>query len=239
MANRRMDGDRRGVADDLARCSLFEGLSVQEDLGRYCPTATTRCFQDKDTIYSQGELCPDLFCVVAGQVKLARVSSEGDGFTTALLTGGELFGPALSGSPGPEAQETATVRRGATVWRVPAREFNALLLHQPPLCLRLVGTLARRQQQLERRLACLALKRTEARLAETFRELSGGFETRCEHGFGQHLRITQQELADLVGASRPVVSSILNRLRDRGVLGYSREYVCVRDLDAIERLIGE
>ncbi len=99
--------------------------------------------------------------------------------------------------------------------------------------------LVRRQQQAERRLACLALKRTEARLAETLRELSGGFEKRCEHGFGQHLRITQQELADLVGASRPVVSGILKRLRDQGVLGYSRDYVCVRGLDAIERLIGE
>ena len=48
---------------------------------------------------------------------------------------------------------------------------------------------------------------------------------------------TQQELADLVGASRPAVSTILNRLRARGVLGYSREYVCVRRIDDITSLI--
>ena len=51
--------------------------------------------------------------------------------------------------------------------------------------------------------------------------------------------MTQQELADLVGASRPVTSTILNRLRGKGVLGYNREYVCVRDIDAIGQLIGE
>lgn len=72
---------------------------------------------------------------------------------------------------------------------------------------------------MERRLESFAFKRTQARLAETLRELSGGFATRCEHGFGQHVRLTQQELADLVGASRPVVSTILNTLRDKGVLG--------------------
>jgi CRP-like cAMP-binding protein len=90
---------------------------------------------------------------------------------------------------------------------------------------------------MERRLESFAFKRTEARLAETFRELSGGFATRCDHGFGQHLRLTQQELADLVGASRPVVSTILNKLRDKGVLGYNREYVCVRRIEDIEKLI--
>ena len=57
------------------------------------------------------------------------------------------------------------------------------------------------------------------------------------HGFGQHLRLTQQELADLVGASRPVVSTILNKLRAKGVLGYNREYVCVRRIEDIENLI--
>jgi CRP-like cAMP-binding protein len=90
---------------------------------------------------------------------------------------------------------------------------------------------------MERRLESFAFKRTEARLAETFRALSGGFATRCDHGFGQHLRLTQQELADLVGASRPVVSTILNKLRDKGVLGYNREYVCVRGFEEIAKLI--
>ena len=51
--------------------------------------------------------------------------------------------------------------------------------------------------------------------------------------------LTQQELADLVGATRPVVSTILNRLRKQGVLGYTREYVCVRAIETIEQLIGE
>jgi hypothetical protein len=44
-------------------------------------------------------------------------------------------------------------------------------------------------------------------------------------------------LADLVGASRPVVSTILNRLRDKRVLGYNREYVCVRGFEEIAKLI--
>jgi len=56
---------------------------------------------------------------------------------------------------------------------------------------------------------------------------------------GKHIRLTQQELADLVGATRPVVSTILNRLRKQSVLEYSHEYLCVRSIETVEQLIGE
>ncbi len=122
------------------------------------------------------------------------------------------------------------------VWQVPIGEFQHLLISHPVVSWEFIAIQARRQRQIERRLEGLAFKRTEVRLAETLIELSGNFATRCEHGFGQHLRLTQQELADLLGASRPVVSTILNKLRNKGILGYNREYVCVRDIDEIKKL---
>jgi|SRR5215470_13635733 len=223
--------------DDLRRCALFAGVAF-DAVRRDCATAKIRSFAHASAIYSQGEHCSDVFCVLGGQVKLARVSQAGDEFTTGLRTTGELFG-ALDGADSSSAQDTATAKGSVTLWSAPYVEFRNLMLHQPVFGLHVVEALARRQRQMERRLECFALKRTETRLVETLRELSGGFEARCEHGFGQHIRLTQQELADLVGASRPVTSTILNGLRGKGVLGYNREYVCVRDIDAVEQLIGE
>jgi CRP-like cAMP-binding protein len=226
------------LGDLIKRCALLEGLSAQ-DLQRDCPTATLYSFRHASAIYHQGKRCDDLFCLLDGQIKLARVNREGRELTTALMTSGEFFGPALGAQGVRQALETATARGSVTVWRVAAKEFHRLLLNQPVLGSRMVEALARRQRQMERRLECFAFKRAEARLAETLRELSGAFEPRCEHGFGTHIRLTQQELADLVGATRPVVSTILNRLRKQGVLGYSREYLCVRSIETIEHLIGE
>jgi CRP-like cAMP-binding protein len=207
----------------------------REDLRRDCPTARIVTIRHRGTIYRQGEPGQTVFCVLDGQVTLARVSYDGATLTTAALEAGDFFGPALSGAT--EAEDTARAKGAVSVWRAPIDEFRRLLLHHPAVAWEFVSVLARRQHRLERKLESFAFKRAEARLAETFRELSGGFATRCEHGFGQHLRLTQQELADLVGASRPVVSTILNKLRDKGVLGYNREYVCVRRIEDIENLI--
>ena len=238
-ARQPLNATAEGAPGDLiGRCALLDGLSPQ-DLQRDCPTATIASFRHGSAIYHQGRRCDDLFCILDGQVKLGRVSRDGRELTTALMTAGEFFGPALGARGVREAPETAAARGPVTVWRVAAKEFNQLMLNQPALGSRMVVALARRQRQMERRLECFAFKRAEARLAETLRELSGAFEPRCEHGFGTHIRLTQQELADLVGATRPVVSTILNRLRKQGVLGYSREYLCVRSIEAIERLIGE
>jgi CRP/FNR family transcriptional regulator, cyclic AMP receptor protein len=217
----------------LKGCPLLAGIPP-DDLRRDCPTARIVAIRHRGTIYRQGEPGRTVFCVLDGQVTIARVSSDGATLTTAALGPGDFFGPALSGAA--EAEDTARAKGAASIWRAPIHEWRSLLLHQPALAWDFVSILSLRQRQMERRLESFAFKRTEARLAETFRELSGGFATRCEHGFGQHLRLTQQELADLVGASRPVVSTILNQLRDKGVLGYNREYVCVRRIEDIEKL---
>jgi len=226
--------DAMNEPSDLEGCPLLAG-TPREDLRRDCPTARIVTIRHRGTIYRQGEPGRTVFCVLDGQVTIARVSYDGAALTTAALGAGDFFGPALSGAT--EAEDTARAKGAVSVWRAPVDEFRRLLLHHPAVAWEFVSILARRQHQMERRLESFAFKRAEARLAETFRELSGGFATRCEHGFGQHLRLTQQELADLVGASRPVVSTILNRLREKGVLGYNREYVCVRRIEDIENLI--
>ena len=176
-----------------------------------------------------------MYRLLEGQVTIARVNYDGESLTTFALGPGDFFGPAISGIA--EAEDTARAKGAAKIWRVRLEEFRRLLLEYPAAAWEFASMLGKRQRQMERRLESFAFKRTEARLAETFHDLSGGFATRCEHGFGQHLRLTQQELADLVGASRPVVSTILNKLRKKGVLGYSREYVCVRRIEDLEELI--
>ena len=222
------------AASALKGCPLLARIP-SEDLRRHCPTARIVAIRHRGTIYRQGEPGRTVFCVLDGQVTIARVNSDGATLTTAALGPGDFFGSALSGAA--QAEDTARAKGIVSLWRAPIDEWRRLLMNHPTVALDFVSLLAQRHGQMERRLESFAFKRTEARLAETFRELSGGFATRCDHGFGKHLRLTQQELADLVGASRPVVSTILNKLRDKGVLGYNREYVCVRRFEDIEKLI--
>jgi len=60
---------------------------------------------------------------------------------------------------------------------------------------------------------------------------------RCAHAGETDLRgITQQDLADLVGASRSFVSTLVNELKRQGVLGNVGRVLCIRDQKALRRL---
>ncbi len=221
-------------ASDFDNCPILSRLGPEE-LAKVCPEATLLKFSHRDVIYGQGEPGPYVWCLLEGQIILSRLEADGSVVTTGLLGEGEFFGHAFGGAT--EAEDSAAAKGAVQVWRAPVEQFQALLLKHPSTAVEFAAALGGRLRRLERRLEGFAFKRVEARLAQTIRELSGGFAARCEHGFGQHLRLTQQELADLVGASRSVVSTILNRFRDEGILDYSREYLCVRKFEEIALLI--
>jgi len=212
--------------------------SVPQDIiKQYCPSLSVKPFSQGNVIYSQGQILDLVYFVLKGQVKLSCVNQDGAEFTKSLMLSGDMFGTPLNESKAFSMPESAVMKGIGKLLSININEFRTLMLNHPPLSLGIIEFLDKSRQKMERRLECFAFKRTESRLIETLRELSGGFDQHCEHGCGQHIQLSQQELADLVGASRSVVSTILNRLRTDGLLGYNREYVCVRDIDTVERML--
>jgi CRP-like cAMP-binding protein len=87
-----------------------------------------------------------------------------------------------------------------------------------------------RKQKVERKLRTVLTQSVEVRVIETLIELSEIFGIKCTHGYALEIHLTQQEVADLVGASRSVVSTALNDLRSRRMLDYTREQLCINDV---------
>ena len=201
-----------------------------------CPALSVVEFDNKETVYLQGDACGSFFLIVDGHVKLSRVNRQGGQFTLALMAKGELFGPASYHQN--EAQETATAKGSTRLYRIQTGDFKALLTRRPALAWRVIQALSGRQEFLERKLECLLFNEVQARVAETLLDLSGHYSGKCVHGFELDIHVTQQELADLVGASRPVVSTILNDLRDQGILAYTRDLICIVRLKALEHLLS-
>lgn len=73
----------------------------------------------------------------------------------------------------------------------------------------------------ERKLRTVLTQPVESRVITTLLELSEIFGIECTRGYALKIHLTQQEVADLVGASRSVVGTILNDFRSRGMLDYT------------------
>ena len=101
--------------------------------------------------------------------------------------------------------------------------------HQTELAWHVFEEIYARKQKVERKLRTVLTQPVEIRVIATLLELAEVFGIKCTHGYALEIHLTQQEVADLVGASRSVVSTILNDFRSRGMLDYTREQICIND----------
>ena len=190
-----------------------------------------------ETLYRQGDPVPFFYLIGTGHLKLFRTSSRGDTLIVELLAAGALFGPGLTTAR--LAGHTAVAKSAATLSRYGPECLERAAADDPAIATRVVNELADRLQRAERRLQAMLGLDVRSRLAMALRDLAVETGTRCPHGHEIDVPITQQELAELIGASRPTVSLELNALRRRGLLSYTRRFICLDRPDALIDWIEE
>lgn len=189
---------------------------------------------DGAVLAHQGDEDTDYYLVTSGYLKFTHVDASGAASISALLNAGQVFG---NGCGQPRfRQQTVTAKGQVQVNCYRATTFEKMLASNGQIGIEIIAMLNQRQALLERRLHAVLHLNVRARIALVLNDLSSHHGGRCGHGHEVDVPLTQQELAELVGASRPVVSSRLNDMRRDGVLDYSRDYICVDDRAALHSL---
>ena len=194
-----------------------------------CKSASRVAVADKATLYAQGEPASTLFLILDGFVKTSHICEDGTEITLDLLKCGEIAGEFSYPQLPLVYQETARAIGNVVAQRVLANDLRATMEVNPPLAIFIAEQLAGSKRRFQRRLLRTMTQSVEWRVIETLVELAGTFGAQCPHGFSLEIRLTQQDIADFVGASRQVVSSILSDLRKRGLLDYTRDMICIND----------
>jgi CRP/FNR family transcriptional regulator, cyclic AMP receptor protein len=194
-------------------------------------------------IYQPGDPADRVFLLRAGRVRLLRPppeSRQGIHSMHALLRAGDLFGEAMR-PPGSVMEEIAVAQGETEVWTINGRELRSLIEARPPLALDVIRGLNERVRSLRGRVHALTFKEVPARLAESILSLSETHGEPCVHGNGEvDLRgVTQQDLADLVGASRSFVSTLINEMKRDGLLTNVGRVMCVRNRRELRQLAAK
>jgi len=193
-------------------------------------------FPHNSVIYRYGDTTDRVYLLKSGRVRLMRVGKNGTRSVVSILRPGEIFGEVFR-PEGTSIEEMAIASGEAEVWSIEGRDFRAQLEARPALALDVVRAYAERVRALRKRVLGLTFKEVPARLADTLLTLVEAHGERCPHGGETDLRgITQQDLADLVGASRSFVSTLINEMKRDGMLGNVGRILCVRDQKALRKI---
>jgi CRP-like cAMP-binding protein len=147
----------------------------------------------------------------------------------ALLREGDVFGDFM-GPPGTTLEELAVASSDVDIWSLADRDLPALLATRSPLVVDLIRGLNDRLQTLHRDVNALLFRSRPAHLAKVLLALGETHGEPCAHGGEVDLSgITQQDLADLVGASRSYVSIVVGEMKRAGILSSVGRTLCVRN----------
>lgn len=186
------------------------------------------------TIFHEGEPGDRLFVIRHGKIKLGRRSNDGRENLLSVIGPGEMFGELSLFDPGPRTA-TATVVADAVVLELGHAELITWLESHPTVAKHLLQALGHRLRRTNETLADLVFSDVPGRVAKALLDLSTRFGEQVDDGLRVAHDLTQEELAQLVGASRETVNKALADFAARGWVRREGRAVVLLDLDRLER----
>jgi len=185
-------------------------------------------------LFKQGDQGDALYVVTSGKMKLGRTSSDGRENLLAVLGPGQMFGELSIFDPGPRSSTAAAIT-DSTLLALGRPELHSWLLGRPAVAESLLRQLAHRLRQANEAMADLVFSDVPGRVAKALLELSRRFGHTETDGLHVHHDLTQEELAQLVGASRETVNKALADFAARGWIRLEARAVVLLDIERMTR----
>jgi len=222
------------VNDVLARSGVFQGVSAE------AAEPVAAALEQLDlprgsTVFAEGEPGDSLFIILDGKVKIVRRAPDGRENVLSVMGPSDQFGELSIFDPGPRTA-TATALTDVSLAKMSQQALLPWIDAHPEIGVQLLRVLARRLRRTNDTVADLIFTDVPGRVAKSLLGMADRFGTRDDTGL---LRVThdltQEELAQLVGASRETVNKALADFAHRDWLRLEGKTVLILDEDRLRR----
>lgn len=222
----------------LSRCSLLSGLS-REVLAEVLQAGSCRRVASKTIVFNRGDAGRQVYFLLAGGVKVGTLSHEGREVIFDVLVVGDFFGEISLFDDKPRSG-TVTTLVPCDFLVLEKSVFLHLLEKHPAVSLRLIKTLSTRLRLMDDFVEDVLFLDAEARLAKRLVALARIFGHVGANGeIKIDLKMSQQEMANLVGIARESVNKHFREWEKANVIGLEQGYLLLRQPKHLEWLSAE
>jgi CRP/FNR family transcriptional regulator, cyclic AMP receptor protein len=220
-------------AQILGRTPLLEGLSAV-DASVLRQHVRSLSMHRGERLFAEGDIGDQVYFVIEGKVKLTRAAPDGRENLISVHGPGEMFGELAMFDP-TYRTASATVVTDARLAMLAHDDLRKSLDTSPAVAMHLLRALAQRLRRITEINANLVFTDVPGRVAKALLELAGKFGVQTDDGLQVNHDLTQEELAQLVGASRETVNKALADFAARGWIQLSAKSVLLLDPDRLSR----
>ncbi len=219
----------------LKHINLFSDLTPHE-LQEMDRITRMQEVKKRQPIYLPGDPSNTVFLLKKGRVKISSTAPSGKEVTFDILEPGEIFGEleVLEGSPRETLAETLD---DALICAIRREDFDRYLRQHPDMTLKLTKLIGLRLRKIYNRVEDLVFRDVPARLAHLLQKLSKTDGVPDGAGIRLRVKLTHQEMANLIGCSRETVSTTLGQFREQGLIRMDGRSITVVNPNGLSRLV--
>ncbi len=217
--------------DVLRQAPMFASLDDAEALALRSTMHAVR-LRRGEVLFREGDAGDELYVVIDGKVKMGRTSSDGRENLLSVLGPGQMFGELSLFDPGPRSS-TVTAVTDADLLALGQDQLLSWLTGRPEVARGLLLQLASRLRGLNDQVADLVFSDVPGRVAKALLDLARRFGKPSDGSVHVHHDLTQEELAQLVGASRETVNKALADFVHRGWIRLEQRAVVILDVERL------
>jgi CRP/FNR family cyclic AMP-dependent transcriptional regulator len=216
--------------DQIRKVPLFSTLT-DEEFSSLQHIFILRSYRRNQVIFMEEETGTYMYLVLTGKVKVAKSSSAGRETILAIHKAGDFFGE-MSLLDGKTAPATVSAMEDSKIISVSGSDFHKYLMHNEKVLLQIIDVLCARLRQVWQTQS-LSSSKADARIRMGIYELAKRHGVQDAHGTIIDLKITHQELAEMVGTSRETVTRVIAHLREEGIIEVDQRRMTLLDPKAL------
>ena len=215
----------------VRRAPLFTALDEAAALSLRASMDTVKIAKGS-ILFKEGDDGEHLYVIIDGKLKLGTSSGDGPENLLSILGPGEMFGELSLFDPGPRTS-TATAVTDAKLLSLSHEKVIPWLKQNPEVSLQLLTRLSQRLRRTNEAVGDLVFSDVPGRVAKALIDLGDRFGKTTPEGLLVNHDLTQEELAQLVGASRETVNKALADFAGRGWLKLDGRSVLITDVERL------
>jgi CRP/FNR family transcriptional regulator, cyclic AMP receptor protein len=215
--------------------SLFGDLA-DEDIRELMAAARRRVYRSGEVIFHREDPGQVLYMVKEGKVKICLISPEGQEITLAIFGKGECFGELTILDGLPRSADAVALEK-VECYTLQRSDFHRAIRKNPDIAIQVLESISKRLRSTDQMVEDLIFLDVYGRVAKKLLELADTHGTKVADGIRIDVRLTQQELAAMVGASRESVNKVMGYFSDKDFISSDKHRITLHRITDLKRRI--
>jgi CRP/FNR family transcriptional regulator/CRP/FNR family cyclic AMP-dependent transcriptional regulator len=227
--------ERENESAYLKQVHIFNSLG-DEEISTLAAVVRKRTFRQGEVIFHRDDPGQVLYIIKEGKVKICLISPDGQEISLVVFGKSEYFGELALLDGRPRSADAIALEKVECL-ALQRSDFQNAIMKHPKIAIRVIEVLCERLRRTDQQVEDLIFLDVYGRVAKKLLELSESHGAKVASGIQIDMRLTQQELASMVGASRESVNKVLGYFTDKKYISIDKHRITIHNIDDLQQRI--